>query len=72
MAGGLVGEIGVPVKELVLMKGMSPQWNFVKGSAPTPLRLQFHVDETVRDLTRTDNFALDYLSAQVIHCVFFH
>lgn len=67
MAGGPAGEIGVPVKKPVLMKAMSPQKNFVKGRAPTPLRLQFHEAKTVMALTRKVGFALDYLSAQVIH-----
>lgn len=72
MAGGPVGEPGVPVQLLVLLKDITSRKNVVKGLAPTPLDPRFHLAETARALTQTPALAADYLSAQVIHFVFFY
>lgn len=71
MVGGPVGEAGVPVSLLVLMKDTTLRKNFVKGLAPTLLHPRFHVVETARALTQTPALAADYLSVQVIYFFFF-
>lgn len=66
MAGGPVGEVGVPVQLLVFMKDAILKKSFVKGHAPTLLHLRLHVAMTARAPTQTAAFAADYLSAQLM------
>lgn len=72
MAGGPVGEVGVPVQLLVFMKDANLKKSFVQGHAPTLLHLCFHVAMTAKAPTQTAVLAADHLSAQVIYFVVFN
>lgn len=66
MAGGPVGEIGVPVQLLVFIKNAILKKSFGQGHAVALLHLWFHVAMTAKAPTQTAVLAVDYLSAQLM------